>query len=90
MSGGASRVDVLRVLPKSARTKRYVRNKTKNSQLYIDCTYILFGHASLLSCSNSNIVDTKGTAVVVAETGKEETVASTPLSASVVSRNLGL
>ena len=35
VSGRASRTGVLSVSPKSARTKRYVRKKTKNSQIYI-------------------------------------------------------
>ena len=35
VSGRASRVGVLSALPKNARSKRYVRMKTKNSQLYI-------------------------------------------------------
>ena len=34
VSGRASRVGVLDILPKSARTKRYFRNKTIISQLY--------------------------------------------------------
>ena len=52
----------------SAATKKEKRN-----------IFCFFRHASLLNRSNSNRIDAKETAAVVAETEKEETVAGTSL-----------
>ena len=75
----------------SAHPRRWVKSSSsaatkKERVAFFVC---FFRHASLLKRSNSNRIDAKETAVEVAETEKEETVAGTYLCLSTdVSRNL--